>query len=102
MGQNVFGLTEMHHRRGQQGDARVAMLFVVPLKEVLTKGSTVLNGAEAIRKFRAVLHGSKLTFRIWIVVGNVGSAVGLGDAKVRHEKSNGLGSHDTAAVCMDV
>jgi uncharacterized protein (TIGR03437 family) len=41
-----------------------------------------LDAAEAIRELRAVFHGAELTFRIRVVVGNIRSAVGLGDAQV--------------------
>ena len=77
------------------------MLLVVPLEKLLAEGAAVLDAAEAIRELRAVLHGSKLAFRIRIVVGNIGSAVGLGDAQVGHQKGYRLGLHDPAAVGMD-
>ena len=92
----------MNHGWGEQADARMAVLLVVPLEELLAQGAAVLEAAEAIWEFRAVLHGAELTFRIWVVVGNIRPAVGLGDAKVGHQKSDRLGSHDPAAVRVDV
>jgi len=81
--------------------AGVAMLLVVPLKELLAKGAAVLDAAEAIRELRAVLHGAELAFRIRVVVGNIRPAVGLGNAQVGHQKGDRFGSHDLAAVGMD-
>src|ERR1035437_5857 len=80
------------------GDAGVSVLFVIPLEELLTEGAAVLYAAEAVRKLRAVLHGSELAFRIRVVVGNIRSAVALGDAQVGHQKGDRLGFHDPAAV----
>src|SRR5664280_1289665 len=74
----------------------MAVLFVVPLEELLAEGAAVLNAAEAIWKLRAVLHGSELAFRIGVVVGNIGSAVALGDAQIGHQKGDRLGPHDPA------
>jgi len=101
VGQDGLGLTEMDHSRGQQGGAGVAVLFVVPLEELLTEGTAVLNAAEAIREFRTVLHGAELAFRVRIVVGDIRPAVSLGDAQVGHHVGR-LGSHHAAAVGMDV
>ena len=74
-----LGLAEINHARGQQADARVAVLLVVPLEELLTEGAAVLDAAGAIRELRAVLHGAELAFRMRVVVGNIRPAVGLGD-----------------------
>jgi hypothetical protein len=41
--QDALGLAEVNHRRGQQADARVAVLLVVPLKELLAEGAAVLE-----------------------------------------------------------
>src|SRR5450631_1452052 len=77
------------------------MLLVVPLEKLLAKGAAVLDAAEAIGELRTVLHGSKLAFRIRVVVGNIGSAVALGDTQVGHQKGHRLGLHDPAAVGVD-
>ena len=62
MSQDGLGLAEMNHGRGQQADAGVAMLLVVPVEELLAKGATVLDAAEAIGELRAVLQGAELAF----------------------------------------
>ena len=62
VGQDGRCLSEVDHRRGQQTNAGVAMLFVIPLEKLLTESAAVLDAAEAIREFRAVLHGAKLAF----------------------------------------
>src|SRR6476620_10060185 len=77
------------------------MLFVVPPEELLTKGPAVLDAAETIRKLRAVLHGSELAFRIRIVVGDIRSAVALGDTQVGHQEGDRLGPRDSPAVGVD-
>ena len=59
-GQDGLGLPEVHHGWGEQANAGVAMLVVVPLEELLAEGPTVLDAAEAVREFRAVLQGAEL------------------------------------------
>ena len=75
-------LAVVDHGGRHHADAGVAMVVVVPSEERLAKGAAVLNTAEAIRKLGAILHGPKLTFRIRIVVGGIGPAVGLSDAEI--------------------
>jgi hypothetical protein len=58
------------------------MVIVVPGEEGLAKSAAVLNAAKAVWKRWPILHGSELTFREWIVVGSVRSAVRLGDAEI--------------------
>ena len=58
VGKDGLGLPKVHHGRGQQADAGVAMLVVVPLEKLLAKGAAVLDAAEAIRKIRPI---SRLT-----------------------------------------
>jgi hypothetical protein len=41
--QDGLALAEMDHGPGQQADAGVAMLLVVPVKELLTEGAAVLE-----------------------------------------------------------
>ena len=43
--QDGLGVAEMNHGRGQHADAGVAMLLVVPLKELLAEGAAVLDAA---------------------------------------------------------
>ena len=79
-------LAVVHHGRRQQAEAGMTMLLVVPREELLTEGATVLNRAEALGKLGAVLHRAKLAFRIRVVIGDVRTAMGLGDAQVGQQK----------------
>src|SRR5437016_2353506 len=79
----------------------MAVLLVVPLEERLAEGTAVLDAAEAIWEIRAVLQGTELAFRIRVVIGNIGSAMALGDTQIGHQKGNGLRLHDPAAIGMD-
>lgn len=60
VGQDALGLPKVNHGRGQHADAGVAMLLVVPLEKLLAEGAAVLDAAEAIREFRAVLQRAEL------------------------------------------
>lgn len=48
------------HRRGEQADATVTMLIVVPGEELPAEGACLLDGIEVGREVRTVLQ---LTFR---------------------------------------
>jgi hypothetical protein len=63
--------------------SRVAVFPVVPAKESLTEGTTVLNATEAIRELRTVLQRAELAFRVEVVIRNVWAAVSLGYPQVR-------------------
>ena len=70
----------MDHVGAQQTESGMAMLVVVPGEELLTEGATVLNGTEAVGELRSVLHGAELAFGIGIVIGDVRTTVGFGNA----------------------
>src|SRR5262245_14713507 len=79
----------------------MAMLVVVPGKETLAEGAGILDGAEPVGEFGAILERSEMTFRERIVVGDMGTRVGLGDTEVGQEQGDRLGSHRRAPVGMD-
>lgn len=51
-----LGLPEVNHCRGEQADPGMTMLLVLPVEELLTEGTAVLDAAEALRELRAILH----------------------------------------------
>ena len=60
---------EVVHIRGSvQADTRMAMVAVIPIEEIPTEVSGLLNGAETSREFGTVLEGLELGFRVGIVV----------------------------------
>jgi len=60
--QHGGSLSKVHHSRGKQAQTRVAMLVVVPGKELLAESATVLDTAEAIRELGTVLQSPELAF----------------------------------------
>jgi len=84
--------------RGDEGDAAVAMLGVVPGEEPSTVCSGVLDRAEAFGEVRAILQGLELGLGERVVVADVGVAVGLGHAEVGEQEGDRLGGHAWAAV----
>ncbi len=90
------------HVGGEQGDAAVMVLVVIPAKERLTERPRILEGPETIRELGAVLEGLELTFRVRIVVGDMGATVGLGDPKVGQEEGHRLGGHRGSAIRMEI
>ena len=87
--------------RGHEADAGMAMLFVVPLEEALAVSAGFFDTAEAVGEVRAVLQGFELRLREGVIVGDVGTAVGLGHIEVHQQFCHELGSHAGAAVGMD-
>ena len=75
------------------------VIFVVPVETLLAERAAVLDAAESIRNFRPLLHGSELAFRNGIVIGNVRSAVTLGNAQIHHQKGCRR-FHDSSARCI--
>jgi hypothetical protein len=43
--EDLFSLTVMQHLRGEQSNAAMVMLLVVPGEELLAKGTRILDGA---------------------------------------------------------
>src|ERR1035438_5101442 len=84
------GQAVMHHGWGHHADSGMTMLPVVTNEKRLAESTGVLNRAEAIRKLGAVFHGAELAFRVRIVVGSVGPAVGFGDAEIGQQKGHRL------------
>ena len=57
--------------RGQEADATVTVLVVVPVEEGATVGATVLRRSEALREVRSIFKGLELGLGKRVVVGNV-------------------------------
>ena len=72
----------MHVLGGMQADTRVTMVAVVPIKEIPTKVSGLLDGAYTSREFWTVLEGLELGLRVGIVVTDMRPRVRLGDSQI--------------------
>ena len=78
-----FGsLAIMDRCRRQQVQAGMVMLVVVPGKEVLAESAGILDGAEAVRVVRPVLHRFEVRFRERVVVANMRTAVSLDHTQI--------------------
>ena len=66
------------------------MLSVVPTEELLAVRPRVLDRAEPHREVGSVLEGFKLCLRVWIVVRDVGTAVGFRDVQIDEQLGDGL------------
>ena len=82
MSQDLSRVTMVEHGRRHQAKTRVMTLLVVPLEKGLAEATSVLNRAEAIRDTRAVFQGSELAFRMRIVIGDMGTAVGFDNTQI--------------------
>ena len=99
--QGVVGMSEVDRSRGEQGDAGVAVVVVVPSEKILAKGSGVLKRAEALGELRGVFQGLEVRLGVGIVGAGVRSGMGFGDSQVGQEKGHGFGAHRGAAIGMD-
>ena len=84
----------------QHGDPGMFVFAVVPGEEGATELFGVLNAAEAFGKFRAVLQGLEMGFRIWVIIAYIRAAVGFGDAEVSQQVGYQLGLHTGATIGM--
>ena len=82
---DLVGTAIVQHLGGEEPNARVMVLGVVPRKEDLTEAAGVLEGAKALGEVGSVFQGLELAFRERVVIGDVGPAVALDDAQVGQE-----------------
>ena len=88
--------------RGQEADAAVSMLAVVPVEKGAAMGSTVLRGAEALGEVGPVFERLELRLGERIVVRDVlGRECALRDAEVGVEMRDHLRGHRWPAVSVD-
>lgn len=69
--------------RGQEANARMAMLGVVPAKEVSIEGPGLFDRGESVGEDGPVLEGLELRLRIGIIVGDMRARMRLGDTEAR-------------------
>ena len=70
---NLFGHSIVDIFRGQETDAGMVMLGIVPTEEILAEKPGILGTAEPFRKLRPVFQCFKLGLRIWVVITHVRS-----------------------------
>jgi len=68
----------------------MTMLFVIPIKKYLTKGSGILNRTKAFRELRTILQRLELGFRVWVVIAHMWSAVGFSYPQIAEKMCNHL------------
>src|SRR5580704_16179182 len=76
------------------------VLRVIPAKEEQAERARILDGTETIRELRPVLHGPELGFGEWVIIGDIGTRVSLGDAQITEQLSNQLGLHRRSPISM--
>jgi hypothetical protein len=62
---------------GQEADADVMVISIVPAKEVAAERPGLLDGLEALRKLWLVFQGLELRFGERVVVGGMGAGRGI-------------------------
>jgi hypothetical protein len=77
-----FSATIVEGLRGQQADAGMMVLTIIPREEGLAEGAGIFNRAKPLRELGAILQGLELRLGVGIVIAVVGTAVALGDAQV--------------------
>ena len=85
--------TVVDHSRREKTESGVAVLVVIPGKELLGETSGILKGAKAFRETGPVLQSPEVAFRIGVVIGDMRSAVSFGDAEICHQEGDGFGGH---------
>ena len=83
----------MHDSRKEKAWSGMAVLVVIPGEELLGERAGILQRPKTFRETGPVFQSPEVAFRIWVVVGDMRAAVGLGDAEVRHQKGDGFGCH---------
>jgi len=86
---------------GVQAEPAVAVVFVVPAEEPLAVQPSGLDRGELLREVGPVFERLELRLGVRVVVGDMWSRVGLGDAEIGEQERDRLGGHRGAAVGMD-
>jgi hypothetical protein len=100
-GDTLIGEAVVDVVRGQEADAAVTVLVVVPVEERAAVGAAVLGGSEALGKVGPVLERLELGLGEWVVVRDVRPRVALRDAEVGVQMRNRLRGHRRPAVSVD-
>jgi len=95
---HFVGQPIVHLFGGQQCDATVVMLRVIPEEKSLAKATAILEGAELFRELRTVLQGFELGFRIRVVIADMRPAVSFSDPQVRKQLRDDFRFHARSAV----
>src|SRR5690606_9920307 len=82
---HLLRLSVMHLMWRKQAKAGMVMLVVVPVEKGATKGLSVLQATETVRKFRPVLERLELRFRVRIVIARPRATVSFRDAESRQQ-----------------
>ena len=65
---------------------------------MLAMGACILDAAETLGELGLVFERFELRFRIWIVIGDVRPAVGLGDLQIDQQGGHRFRAHAGAAI----
>ena len=87
LGLYLGSLTGMYYAWGQQTQAGVVVLVVVPGEERLGPGTRIGQAAEESRKARMIFEGLELGLRIRIVVGDMRPRMAVAHAQISQEPS---------------
>src|SRR5262245_55748549 len=102
MRESAVGETVVDLRGREKAEAAVMMARVVPVEKESTEAQPVLLRAEAVRKFRSVLHRLELALAEGIVVRYVRTAVRLRDTQVAEQLREQLALHRGTVVRVQV
>ena len=81
----------MNIGRREETDGAMMMLVVVPTEECSRPSPGIGLATKTLGIIGAIFQGLELRFRKRIIVGNMGTGVGLRDAQIRHEQSDWFG-----------
>src|SRR6266446_1549369 len=95
---NAIGQAVVDDGGGEESQGAVVVVIVVPGEEHVAEGTSVLDGPEAVWEAGPVLHGLELGFGEGIVVGDLGTAVGLDHSEICEQQGHGLAFHGGASV----
>lgn len=78
----LFCQTGMDGRRGEQADAGVVMVRVIPGEEALAEAPAVLDATKAVGEVGAVLERLELRLGKRVIIARIRPAVGLCHPKI--------------------
>ena len=100
-GMNRVNAIEVEIGRGEQGQAGVMMLEVVPVKKGRGPIVGVGTGVKEIGIGWGIFESFELSFRERIVIGDAGSGMAFGDMQIGKELGGGFGLHGGTPIGMN-
>jgi len=93
-----LGLTEVDLVGCHQANACVMMVLIIPGEETAAERAGIIDGVEPFGKLGLIFQRLEVSFREWVVIRGMRSAVGFDHAEIGQHQGRRLGLHGPATI----